>query len=186
MIKKIILGLLAVIVLIVAVVAAAAIMTPTECKVEREIVINRPKGAVFDYLKTLKNQNAWGPWYKKDPGMKQEFRGTDASVGFVTTWKSEHPEVGAGEQEIKRIVEGERIDTQLRFTEPMASTADAYLITEAAGADSTKVKWGFSTSMPRPLNLIQHVVDMDAAVGGDFQSGLNNLKQILETPPIVN
>jgi hypothetical protein len=104
----------------------------------------------------------------------------------VTSWKSDHAEVGSGEQEIKRIVEGERIDTELRFTEPFASKADAHLITEATGPNTTKVKWGFTTSLPRPFNLMSLAIDMDAMVGEDFQQGLDNLKRILETPPTVN
>ena len=104
----------------------------------------------------------------------------------MSSWKSENADVGEGEQEIIRIVEGERIDTQLRFKEPMESTADAHLVTEATGQDATKVKWGFTTSMPRPMNVMMLAVDMDALIGKDFQEGLDNLKQILETPPTVN
>ena len=186
MIKKILLAIVAFVILAVAVIAVAAIVTPTECKVEREITINRPKAAVFDYVKMIKHQNTWGPWLRKDPSMKQEFQGNDGFAGFVASWKSENAEVGSGAQEIKRVVEGERIDTQLRFKEPMESTADAHLVTEATGPDTTKVKWGFTTSFPRPMNLMTLVVDMDELIGKDFQEGLNNLKQILETPPTVN
>ena len=186
MIKKILIAIVALIVLGIAVIAVAAFVTPTECKVEREVTINRPKAAVFDYVRFLKHQNTWGPWARKDPAMKQEFRGNDGYVGFVSAWKSENGELGAGEQEIKRIVDGERIDTELRFLEPFESKADAHLITEATGPDSTKVKWGFTTSMPRPMNVMSLVVDMDAMIGKDFEEGLSSLKRILETPPTVN
>ena len=186
MIKKILLAIVALIVVGIAVVAVAAIVTPTECRVEREVTINRPKAAVFDYVRYLKHQNTWGPWFKKDPGMKQEFRGNDGYVGFVSAWKSDHGDVGSGEQEIKRIVDGERIDTELRFTDPYESKNDAYLTTEATGPETTKVKWGFTASVPRPLNVMMLAVDMDAMIGKDFEEGLSNLKRILETPPTVN
>jgi|SRR5687768_12757610 len=184
MLKKILIAVVAIIILGIAVIAVAAIVTPTECKVEREITINRPKADVFEYVKKIKHQNTWGPWFKKDPAMKQEFRGNDGFVGFVSSWKSE--EVGAGEQEIVRIVEGDRIDTQLRFQEPMESTADAHLVTEATGPNTTKVRWGFTTTMPRPMNVMMLAVDMDQLIGKDFQEGLDSLKQILETPPTIN
>ena len=186
MLKKILIVIVALIVLGIAVVAVAAIVTPTECHVEREVTINRPKAAVFDYVKYVKHQNTWGPWYKKDPGMKQEFRGNDGYVGFVSAWKSDNGDVGSGEQEIKRIVEGERIDTELRFNEPFQSKGDAYMTTEATGPETTKVKWGFTTTMPRPFNVMMLAVDMDAMMGKDFEEGLTNLKRILETPPTVN
>lgn len=186
MLNKILFSLAGLGALIVAVVGIAAFAMPTVCKVEREITINRPKAAVFDYVKYLKHQNTWGPWYKKDPAMKQDFRGNDGYVGFVSAWKSENGEIGSGEQEIKRVVDGERLDTELRFLEPFESKADAHLITEATGPDSTKVKWGFTTEMPRPMNVMMLFVDLDAAVGKDFQEGLDNLKRIMETPPTVN
>ena len=186
MIKKILIAVVAIAVLLVAVIAIAAFVTPTDCKVEREITINRPKAAVFDYVKHIKNQNIWGPWYKKDPGMKQEFSGNDGFVGFVYGWKSDNAEIGSGEQEITKIVQGERIDTELRFKEPFETRSDAYMTTEATGPDTTKVKWGFSATFPRPMNLMLLAVDMDKEMGKEFDEGLSNLKRILETPPTVN
>lgn len=155
-------------------------ISPTRFAVEREVTINRPKNEVFEYVKLIKNQNEWGPWYKKEPTMKQEFRGTDGQVGFVSYWKGTTEEVGEGEQEIKRIVEGERVDTELRFKQPFESKADAFIITEDAGGTATKVRWGFSGDMPRPMNLFLWAVDLDKEVGRDYEQGLADLKAILE------
>lgn len=182
MIKKTLLALVAVLVLLVVVLGVASFLTTTQLKSERSIVINKPKAEVFAYAKMLKNQNDWGPWFKKDTSMKQETSGTDGTVGFITKWDSTNEEVGAGEQEIKRIVEGERLETELRFKRPFESKAASYLITEDAGNGQTKVTWGFDSEMPRPFNLMCLVVDMDALIGKDFQDGLNNMKTILEKP----
>lgn len=180
MIKKILIALGVVIVLVIAGVIAVAMLSPTDFKVERSVVINKPKAEVFAYAKMLKNQNDWGPWFKKDPAMKQEFIGTDGTVGFTSKWDSPKDDVGAGEQEIKKIVENERIDTELRFLKPFESKADAYFLTDAAGENQTKVTWGFTGSMPRPMNLMLAVMDMDKEVGKDFDEGLNSLKTIVE------
>ena len=180
MMKKILIALALAIVLVIAGVAIAAFVSPTDFKVERTVAINKPKADVFNYIKYLKNQNDWGPWYKKDPNMTLGSRGTDGTVGYVATWDSKSDDVGAGEQEIKRIVENERLDSELRFIRPFESKSDAYIITESAGENQTTVKWGFSGSMPRPLNLIMVMMDMDKAVGKDFEDGLNNLKTIIE------
>ena len=180
MIKKILIGVAAVAILLIGVVVVLAFIAPTDFQVEREITINKPKSEVFAYAKMLKNQNDWGPWFKKEPTMKQEFRGTDGTVGFTSHWNGTTAEVGEGEQEIKRIVEGERIETELRFIRPFESRADAYLTTEAAGDAQTKVKWGFSSSMPRPMNIVLLVMDMDKEVGKDFGEGLASMKEILE------
>jgi hypothetical protein len=182
MIKKVLIALALIIVVLIAGIAIVAYISPTDYRVERSVTINKPKAEVFNYVKFLKNQNDWGPWYKKDPNMTLGSRGTDGSVGYVATWDSKSDEVGAGEQEIKRIVDGERLDSELRFIRPFESKSDAYITTEAAGENQTTVKWGFSGSMPRPLNLMMAMMDMDKAVGKDFEEGLNNLKTILEKP----
>lgn len=181
MIKKIIIALVVVVVLLICVVTIAAFMAPTDFRVERETTINRSSTEIYGYAKLLKNQNDWGPWFKKEPTMHQEFRGTDGQVGFVSYWKGTKEEVGEGEQEIKKLVEGKEIGTELRFKQPFESRADAFMILEPAGESTTKVKWGFSGSMPRPMNLFMYVVDMDEEVGKDFAEGLANLKTIMES-----
>jgi len=160
--------------------AILVVVTPTDFKVEREITINRSKTDVFSYLKMIKNQNDWGPWVKKDLAIKQEYKGTDGEVGFVSAWNSQNEEVGAGEQEIKRITDGSRIETELRFKKPFESTSQAYLVTEDLGAGQTKVRWGFTGSMPKPMNVMLLFVDMDKEVGKDFDEGLKSLQKILE------
>lgn len=182
MIKKILIAVLVLIVLLIATLAVLAYIAPTELKVERTVTINKPKAEVFAYVKNLKNQTDWGPWHKKDPAMKIETRGTDGTPGFVTSWNSTNSDVGEGEQEIKKITEGERMDTELRFKRPFETKSDAYMITEASGDNQTKVKWGFTGSMPRPLNIMCLVIDMDKEVGKDFEEGLTSLKTILEKP----
>lgn len=182
MLKKIAIAVALIIIVVFTVAAAAVFLTGTEVSAEREVVINKPRDEVFAYVKQVKNQNEWGTWYKRDPGMKQETTGTDGTAGFVSRWESTNPEVGSGEQEIKRIVEGERIDTELRFKAPFESKADAYLVTEPVGAAQTRVRWGFRTEMPRPMNLMLLVMDLEQAIGKDYEEGLANLKQILERP----
>jgi hypothetical protein len=180
MLKKILIAVALLLVFLVVAIAAATFLSPTDFRIEREVVINRPKAEVFAYAKMLRNQNEWGPWFKKDPAMQQEFRGEDGKPGFVSYWKSENSDVGEGEQEIKNVIEGERMDSQLRFKQPFESNADAYILTDSIGDSQTKVTWGFSTVMPRPFNLMTLVMDMDAAVGNDFQQGLDTMKGILE------
>ncbi len=180
MLKKLIVGFGLLIILIVAALAVLVFTLPTEIKVEREVIVNKPKADVFNYAKMLRNQNEWGPWFKKEATMEQHFSGTDGEPGFLVHWKGKTEEVGEGEQEIKKVVEGERLETELRFKKPFESKADSYLTTEAVSETQTKVKWGFTGEMPRPMNLMLLVIDIDEAIGKDFQQGLDSLKAILE------
>lgn len=172
--KRILIGLVGIAVLILIV----AGIVKNDYAVQREIVINKPKQQVFDYLKFLKNQDNWSKWASLDPNMKKEFKGTDATVGFTSSWVSD--KAGTGEQEIKKITDGERIDYELRFLKPMKSTSEAYMTTESVDSNHTKIKWGFTGSIPYPMNIIMVFMDMDKEVGKDFETGLNNLKGILE------
>jgi len=174
--KRILLGILGIIVLLLVV----ALFVKKEYAVEREIAINKPKQEVFDYVKFLKNQDNFSVWAQTDPNMKKDFRGTDGTVGAVSAWDSENKQVGKGEQEIKNIIEGERIDFELRFLKPFEATDNAFMSTEAVGGNQTKVKWGFNGKMPYPMNLMLLVMNMDKMLGDQLQTGLNNLKTILE------
>ena len=154
------------------------LVAPTEFKMEREISINKPKDEVFNYLKQLKNQDTWSVWSMKDPNMKKEFKGTDGTVGFISLWDSANKNVGKGEQEIKKITEGERIDFEMRFEKPMKATNDAFLTAAAASENTTKVTWGFSGLCKRPSNVITLL--MKGMLRKDFDQGLANLKKNLE------
>ena len=126
---------------IVALLVLLALVAPKNYHVSRSIKINKPRTEVFAYLKSVKNQDEWSPWKAKDPDMKQEFIGEDGTVGFISKWEG-NKHVGTGEQEIKKIVEGELLETQLRFFKPWKSQSDAYI--KAADADGgTEVTWGF-------------------------------------------
>ncbi|RYZ97659.1 MAG: polyketide cyclase [Sphingobacteriaceae bacterium] len=177
---KILKTILIAVAVIIAVVLITALFVKKDYAVEREVIINKPKEQVYDYVKYLKNQNNFSKWAQMDPVMHKEFRGTDGTVGFVSAWSSDSSDVGKGEQEIKKIVPGERIDYEIRFIEPFASVAPAHITFEAPSAGETKVKWGFEGHMPYPMNIMQLFMNMEEMIGGDLQIGLNNLKNILE------
>jgi uncharacterized protein YndB with AHSA1/START domain len=171
--KKILLILASLVVL--ALIAAAIL--PKDFKIEKSITINKPKSEVFAYLKMMENGQKWEPWSKMDPEMKTELKGADGTVGAISSW-SGNSEVGVGEQEIKNIAENNRIDFELRFQKPMKATNQAYLITEDAGENQTKVTWGMTGRTDFPVNLLCNL--MHGQVEKDFAAGLANLKEILE------
>src|SRR5690554_3238911 len=110
--------ILIVIGIIIAIPLIAALFVNKEYGVEKEVVIDKPEAVVFEYIKHLKNQDNFSKWATMDPAMNKTYRGTDGTVGFVSAWDSDSASVGSGEQEIMKIVEGERIDYELRFLKP--------------------------------------------------------------------
>ncbi len=171
--------LLYILVGLVLLIVVLALIAPKSYAVSRSITVNKPIGEVYNYLKLMKNQDHWSPWQERDPDMKKTFTGNDGEVGFISAWESEHKQVGSGEQEIVGLKENEEITTHLRFLKPFKSESDAYLrVNEGDGG--TEVTWGFSGNNKFPMSIFMLFMNMDKAVGADFEQGLAKLKSVLE------
>lgn len=156
-----------------------SLLAPKGYEVSRSTLIAVPKDQVFKVLRSLKQQDEWSPWAKRDPNMHKEYRGTDGEVGSVSYWNG-NKEVGEGEQEITKIIDGERIEGQLRFLKPWKSESDCYFVTEAISEERTKVVWGFTGKNKFPFSIMMLFMSMDKMVGKDFEEGLATLKTMLE------
>jgi len=169
-----------IIIIIAAIIALPfiiALFLPKEYALERNIVINAPKQTVFDYIKHIKNQENYSKWVMADPDMKRNLSGTDGTIGFIYAWDG-NKKVGAGEQEITGLADGERITTQLRFIRPFKNTALTYQTTQPLSDHSTKVAWGMAGKSPYPMNLMTAL--LKGVLNKDLDTSLANLKNILE------
>ena len=165
-------------VIIITFLVAAAIM-PRNMVIERSITIARPKQEIFEFVKYVKNHDNFSVWAMMDPDMKKEYRGTDGQPGFVYAWDSNKVRnVGAGEQEIKKIDEGRSIEHELRFIRPMQDVANARFTFDAQTANDTKVGWGFYSKMKFPMNAMMPMIS--GMLSKQLEKGLSNLKNFLE------
>jgi uncharacterized protein YndB with AHSA1/START domain len=176
--------ILIVIVALIALVLIGAAFVDGKFSVERSIVIDRPNDMVYDYVLQLKKQPEWSVWEKMDPNTEHTYTGTDGEVGFISAWVG-NKDVGAGEQEITAIDPGKRIDYELRFKEPFESTSKAYTALNLVGHNQTELTMGFEGEMGYPMRLMLLFMNMDEALGADFQSNLENIKEILESQPVI-
>ncbi len=174
LLKRVLIG----VAILLAVPLVVALFIRTDFAVEREVIINKPKSDVFNYVRYLKNHSNFSKWEAMDPQMKKEYRGVDGTVGFVSAWESDNQDVGKGEQEIKRITEAERIDVEIRMREPFQSTDPAYMTTETVAENQTRVKSGYFGKMNYPTNLLCPFIA--EKIGKDMETGLNSLKAVLE------
>jgi len=175
---NILLFILAVIAAIVAVVLIAALFVDKQYSIKREIIINRPLGEVFDFVRHLTNQEKFNKWVMTDPNMKKELRGTDGTVGFVYAWNG-NKAAGEGELEITGLREGERVDTEVRFVRPFKSIARTPIVTEPVTQDQTRVIWGMEGENKYPLNLMTAM--LAGVLGKDLEVSLQSLKRVLES-----
>jgi hypothetical protein len=169
-----------VIVTIVILPLIIAIFINSEYSIEKFVVVYKPNIEVFNYVKHLKNQTQYSVWQQRDPEMKQIYTGEDGQVGFVSRWESDNEDVGIGEQEITKIVDGIKIETELRFYKPFEQTDQAYFKTNEVEDGITRLSWGFYGKMDYPMNLLLLFMDFEEMVGKDLELGLQNIKKILE------
>jgi len=105
--------ILTIVIVIIAIPLILAFFLDNDYVIERNIVIDRPREDVFNFVKFVKNAEYFNKWVMMDPQMKKEYKGTDGSVGFIYSWDSNNKNVGKGEQEITKISD-RRIDYEIR------------------------------------------------------------------------
>ena len=162
---------------IIALLFIAALFMKKNHYVKREMVINALLPKVFDFLKLLKNQDKFNVWAKDEPGRNWEYKGTDGTVGFIIAWNGSR-KVGEGEKEIMKIIEGKRIETQIRFIRPMSTVADVIMETESVSENQTKVSLINSGTLKYPMNLFIPMAEKNFPK--DMDASLLKLKAILE------
>lgn len=163
---------------IIALLLIIALFMKKEHYVRREIIINAPRQKVFDYIRLLKNQDKFNKHAMEGPDRIREYKGTDGTVGFIYSW-SGNKKAGVGEKEIKNIVEGKRMEAEIRFVKPMAATAKIIMETESLSDHQTKVTWTNSGTLKYPINIM--VPMMEKMLPKDMDDSLATLKKILES-----
>lgn len=163
---------------IVALFLLIALLTKKDFSLQKEVIINKPRRQVFDYLKLIRNQEQYSVWVMKDPHIKIVYTGTDGTVGFKSSWESNDRNVGIGEQEIIKINDGESMEVEIRFKKPFEGTNRATTTVTALSDAQTRVTNTFYGKTKFPMN-IMHLM-MDKLVGKAMQTNLVNMKNNLE------
>lgn len=174
---NILITILLVVVSIIALLLIIALFMKKEHYVNREIIINAHRQKVFDYVKLLKNQDKFNIHAKADPNKKEEFKGTDGTVGYIYSW-SGNKNAGEGKKEIINIIEGKRVETEISFVKPMKTSARVIMETESISDNQTKVSWSNAGTLKYPINIM--IPMFEKMLPKAMDSSLSTLKNILE------
>ena len=177
MIKKILIGL----VIIVAVLIVIIALQPTHYRVERSTTISAPPATVFAQVNDFHKWDAWSPWAKMDPAMKQNFDGAPAGTGAGYSWVG-NSQVGEGRMTITDSHPSDLVKIKLEFIKPFAATDITQFAFQPNG-NQTKVTWtldGDNNFIGKAFGL---VMNMDKMVGADFEKGLAQMKAVAEAAP---
>jgi effector-binding domain-containing protein len=175
MIKKILIGLIA----LVVVLAVIGLMLPRHVVVKRSVTINRPASLVYATVNSFVLFPKWSPWQDLDPNMSQTTEGPRDGVGAKLVWKG-NDKVGSGTQLITASTADQSVASDLDFGEMGVAKS---LVTLTPDGNMTRATWTVDVDMG--ANPIGHYVGMtmDGMLGKDFASGLNKLKNLVEGMP---
>lgn len=174
MLKKILIGVAAVLVLFVIVVATR----PADFRIERSTTIAAPAEVVFAQVNDFHAWPAWSPWEKLDPGMKRTHSGAPAGTGAVYEWQG-NDDVGEGRMTIEKSDAPSTVGIKLEFIKPFAATNQTTFGFAGSGG-STKVTWAMEGKNGFAAKAMTMFMDMDKLVGSDFERGLASLKAVSE------
>ena len=177
MLKRILLGLVAVIVVAVVVVLILAVQQPDEFRIQRTATINAPAEKIQPHIADFHQWSGWSPYEQLDPAMQRTFSGAEAGKGSIYEW-SGNDDVGQGRMEILDATP-DKVTIKLDFYKPMEASNTAAFALQPKG-DATDVTWAMYGPMPFISKIMCVFFDLDKMIGPDFEKGLAALKKVSE------
>jgi hypothetical protein len=170
--------LIAVAVIVIGLLVFIAIQ-PSEYRVVRSATIAAPASTVFAQVNDFHNWEAWSPWAKIDPAMKQTYEGAPAGAGAVYTWSGNN-QVGEGRMTITESQPSDLIRIKLDFFRPFAAVNDVEFTFKPDG-NQTAVTWSMAGKKGFMIKAMSLFMSMDKMLGGQFEKGLAQMKSVAET-----
>ena len=180
MIKKLILGILALAVIAVVGFCVVVAMQPADFKITRSATFSAPPEKVFEQVNDFHKWEAWSPWAKIDPNMKATYSGPATGTGAAYAWAG-NDDVGEGKMTITESRPSDLVKIDLEFIRPFAAknVTDFSIKANGGKSDVTWTMTGTNNFLMKAFGLI---MNMDKLVGGDFEKGLAQMKPIVEAP----
>lgn len=177
MLKIILISLVVIVIVFVLMVA----LQPSQYRVARSATISAPPAAVFAQVNDFHKWEAWNPWGKIDPAMKQTYEGVPSGVGAIYAWAGNN-EVGQGRMTITESRPSDLIRIKMEFFKPFAGISAAEFTFKPEGSQ-TAVTWGMTGEKSFMAKAIHLFMNMDKMIGGQFEKGLADIKSIVEPAP---
>jgi hypothetical protein len=161
-----------------AAVLAFAATKPDSFRIERATRIEASPEKIFPLINDFRSWGYWSPYEKLDPIMKRTYSGPANGNGAVYEWEGNN-QAGQGRMEIMDSYPPSTIAIKLDFIKPFEGHNTAEFTLEARG-DSTNVTWAMYGSDPYIAKVMTIFFSRDRMVGAQFETGLANLKTIVE------
>jgi hypothetical protein len=179
MIKKLILGILGLVVAAVVILCVVVAMQPSHFTIIRSATFSAPPEALYTQVNDFHNWQAWSPWAKIDPNMKTTLSGPPSGKGASYAWIG-NDEVGEGNMTIVDSKPSEAIKIALEFIRPFAMKSDTDFTFKPDG-NKTTMTWAMSGENNFVGKAFGLFMNVDKMVGADFEKGMAQLKPIVES-----
>ena len=173
LIKKILVGLVAVIIVFLILVATR----PADFRVERSATIAASPDALFEQVNDHRKFAVWNPWLKLDPNVKNTYSGPDSGVGAVCSWDGNN-NIGAGSSTIIESKPGELVRQRMDWKRPMEGTSTVDFTFKPEG-DKTVVTWAMYGKNGFMGKAVSVFMDCDKMIGPKFEEGLAELGKVV-------
>lgn len=173
--KRVGLGLVAVVLLFVIVVMTR----PSAFRIERSATVAAPPEAVYAQVADFRAWARWSPWEGLDPALKRTYDGPAAGPGASYAW-SGNDDVGEGKMTITGAEQPSNVTVRVEFIKPIEATNTA-IFTLVPAPSGTRVTWAMEGENGFIGKAFGMFMDMDKMVGADFEKGLGAMKQIVES-----
>lgn len=156
------------------------VQQPDEFRISRSRTMAAPTERIFPEVNDLRQWQHWSPWAKLDPNAKNSFEGPESGKGSIFSW-SGNEKIGEGKMTILESQPSERVLIKLEFFKPFEGVQDVeFLFKPVEGG--TEVTWSMMGKNDFTGKAIHLMMDMDRALGAEFEKGLSNLAKIVEQP----
>ncbi|MBD99056.1 MAG: hypothetical protein CMO34_04360 [Verrucomicrobia bacterium] len=148
---------------------------------EESIEINAPASIVYEEVVNFSGWGEWAVWNQMDPDMESEYSETFGEVGSFSDWKSKHPQVGNGRQEVVEIEKNKLMKVKMSFEGWDGVSYAAFHFNEMEGV--TEVKWTFDgAETPIYMNWMNSL--MEPMLHDNYKKSLTTLKKLVESKPV--
>lgn len=152
---------------------------PSVFRVERGATIAAFKADVLDHIVDFHKWVLWSPYEGKDLKMNKTFSGSLSGEGAIYEW-SGNSQVGAGRMEIQDVQDGTVVRILLEMFRPVRTKSNVTFTLATPSEGKTRCSWSMESVQGFVGKAVGLFLDMDRLIGADFETGLANLKKLLE------
>jgi hypothetical protein len=161
---------------LLAMLAFGWLFLPKYAHVKRSVTIQRQPEAVFCEINTPKNWKKWSPWVNQSPGVQTYYEGPNAGSGAVYTWVNHSTGAERGKVAITDSQAPVMVEVTLQVK---GGNAWATYLLEKQNQGTVVTCTVDVVLGDNPLDRFRGLL-MDNSLGPELQTGLDQLKRLLE------